>query len=769
MNKRLLSLLFLYIGVLLISNGNSKILLMVGSWYYQASPSKISQFKQDVAMFDNKNVVETDLDICFCNGSNVDYCSYIRNIIEQEYGNDISTGDPLEGVVLLGDIPVPTYTDGLTPYESYDYYYMDIWNSTTNQAYPNSPYSGMGPFSVNSIDPGYFSDGYNTLVGDSKFEIWVSRIYGPIQAMNGHLRSSAPGGNSSTILTEYGIYDEYLDRLHQRYTEPASVPYRGFAMGGTADFDIPLQQELSLQGLNLPMYVEFNSNYRTNTGEGNPFNWISQLQAGPKGNTNYGAYNGNIFPNERNARNCQYTQLKDARTFAPYNSRNYSNLDNNGMEWAGLFAHSGPYDNSFNANYDGATYDGVFISGTFGPFWGNSLRRTGGYIPLPGRPQNPSGYYYYYNDNNLPSDPFNMVSWRNKYAFFRYIVPSNNISPATYSIYLNYPDLPANCTNCLVNLVEAQVTTGTYPNQPNKQQLQMIDYSLGIDDPKCLNMQKHIHRDGTSNWELVFSNISLTKGHMVILQIAANGQDGDVIADAVRFKCANPAVDDRLDNVEPTTNPGGAGGNAIFSTPGFFTDDWVDRSFISMQDEDNTNHRAYSKTPFYLASACYNNDFIYINSLCSIDNTGNLEALGHNGLICLGTSSDGNPDAYNDPYINTLASGKDFGQALVAQAQAHTSFYGYSLFCLLGAGTLRAQPYVQYGTEKEENKTVSTTVTKSSTNPVLIRGVTVSSSGNYTVTSTVTTSPPQQCSHSEVVIRGETVFTQGCTADIKAN
>jgi hypothetical protein len=740
MNKRLILLTYIFAAGILLNNCFAKILIIVDQGYYNASTSKIAQYANDVKLFDGKNVEIKPWTISGTN--NVLQCQGLWYFLESKFSEGKNNRDPLEGAVLIGNIPVPQTIVG-SAFEPFDYYYMDIWDSRTDNCYQNHD---MTPFSYDPDNPNFFAKHYNLLDCDGKLDIWVSRVYGVYLGANKHVRSSAPGGNPKTILNEYGIYNEYLDRLHTRYCDPALVPYRGFAMGGTLDVPNTLQFELGLQNLNLPMYVEFNSGLSSNTGEASPFNWMSQLQVGPIGGSSCGAYNGIIFQNERNVRNSQYTQLKDARTSDPYNSRTYSNLDNKGWEWAGVYAHSSPYSNSFNAGLNDPPYNGAFSSGTLGPFWGSSLRRKGGYKPLPGKPQNSEGYYYYYPCNGIAKD---------KEAQFRYKIPKDG----SYSIYLYYTDNTKNCSNAQIALFEVATTSAGQPNGPH---LQNISYPF--------SMRKHDKRDGTTQWEQVFSgNISLHANNMSILIITANEQNGDVIADAIRYKCSAVSIDDRIDNVEPITNPSGTGGSAIFSTPGFFTSDCVNRSFISMQDEDGTNHNKFSKVPFFVTNACYINDYIYINN--SMDNLGNLYALAHNGLTCLGTSDLNFQYRKYDAYTNALNSGLDFGQAFLAQANVYFSdrFYPDGLYILLGAGTLRAKPYIQYGSEKEENKIISTTVTKNSTNPVLIRGVTVSSGGNYTVTSKVVTSPPQQCSNTAIVIRGETSFKNGSIVDIKAN
>jgi hypothetical protein len=284
-----------------------------------------------------------------------------------------------------------------------------------------------------------------------------------------------------------------------------------------------------------------------------------------------------------------------------------------------------------------------------------------------------------------------------------------------------------------------------------------------------LNMKTHSNRDGSTNWESLFGNVNLDSGALATVQIEANGQNGQVPVDAVRFVCTSKAIDDKVDNSVPTTVPSGS---TVFLAPGFYTNDWVNRSFEDMQDESST-HNKYSKVPFFLICACSIDNYLYQNpSPGSMDNLGSLLALGHNGLICMGTSDNNFPARSYAPYINDVASGLCFGRAFIDQANSSFFLDGSNnlqcMYALLGAGTLRAQPYIQFGSVLEQNKTVSTTVTNNSTSPVLIKGVTVTSAGIYTVSSTVTTTG-QNCAHSDIEIRPETVFQAGSHVTIKAN
>ena len=302
---------------------SAKTLIIVEQKYYASSSSRINRFAQDVKLYDadqsegknddkkkektpanipyyrQRNAVKTTrnktveiVPWAISQGTNVQQCRRLWSYLEIQYGIGLSLNDPLEGAVLIGNIPVPQTIKGPVS-EPFDYYYMDIWDSRTNGQYPNHD---MTPFNVDSTHEGYFSAVYNVDGGDRKLDIWVSRIYGVMLAANHHLRSSAPGGDPNVVLDEKGIYDEYLDRLHKRYTQPAPMPSRGFAIGGNESGENSLQIDLSMQFLNLPMYVEFDRNSKDNAGEANPFNLMSQLQVGPAGGATRGAYDGTAFP-----------------------------------------------------------------------------------------------------------------------------------------------------------------------------------------------------------------------------------------------------------------------------------------------------------------------------------------------------------------------------------------------------------------------------------------------------------------------------------------
>jgi hypothetical protein len=267
---------------------------------------------------------------------------------------------------------------------------------------------------------------------------------------------------------------------------------------------------------------------------------------------------------------------------------------------------------------------------------------------------------------------------------------------------------------------------------------------------------------------------------MVIVTIDVNNDanvyPGDYIADAVRFISSGTgqSVDITVDDAQPASYP--STDNApwpIFSTQGFFTNDEVARNYEDMSDEPGNN--GSSKVPFYFTCACQINNYIFSHPSTTDKNIGNLYALGQSGLICMGVATDTWPDIEQTTFANVIKSGADFGEAFLAQQNAHWyhSIYDPSSFiayCLLGAGTLRAQPYVQYGSDVEEYQTITTTQTLSKNSPILIDNISVNGSGNWTVTSTHNSSSPFG-TYSEVVIRPECDFAPTGTrvVDIKVN
>jgi hypothetical protein len=152
-------------------------------------------------------------------------CYYIWNLLSAKYDEYHSDPDTLEGVVLVGDIPVPTfhYFGKTIPCE---YFYMDLWDNRIGNdcPYPDWEDINQGPWQRWGSE--YYTLNRNYYNGDEELEIWVSRIYA--SNLNYLRADGAPWGE---FLEEYEIIDAYFDKLHDRMTTPAPAIRRGVAMG----------------------------------------------------------------------------------------------------------------------------------------------------------------------------------------------------------------------------------------------------------------------------------------------------------------------------------------------------------------------------------------------------------------------------------------------------------------------------------------------------------------------------------------------------------
>lgn len=791
--KKQIILLLIFILTAAVQNGLSKILVVCE--YGLHNYPQIGQYVDDVTNIDHKTVERVYY--LGVPGDNVAQCLDLRTCIEASYSSGVDNHDLLEGVVLIGDLPVPIlYSQDIGDPLLYDfsnmpndYFYMDIWNQNTNQAYPNN---GAGIFSTannihgdgSNVFVGLFTSNqviygqYNT-PGDNVLDIWVSRI---CPSNLNHLRD-----NSGNLIFDYDIIGAYLDRVDARMNNPALVPSRGFAMGGPSDFnslDNVIGQDMKT--LNLPWFVEFTD------GQNSAFNWMSQLQAGPSGNVNYGAFNGSQFPNEYNRRYCLYSQLPSAydNGLTTYTTTN----DNAGWEWAGIYNHGVPH--GFSANCVGGWpwpldtvmvgLSGGFSTGTIAPFWGQAFHSvTGGYIDNSGFD---NGYFYYNNDTTGVPDPYHFTNWKGKSAYWRWKVQPGQVGVnGSCNVFLGYLTNSSNAPHVLITILrESCGTDGTPLGWELSGDTITVDQTYH--SPNTLPMS------GTHNvpyWEpLAFTNhipvsnlIYVNVGDMIIVTIDANAYIGsgrpqpterNVIADAVMFRSTNAGIPDVIINCNTQPYiPDYAQINqpfGILAATAFYTNDDVDRSFEDMQDE-AADHSAVSLVPFFLSACCETNWFT--NSRQQGDCIGNLFALGHNGLISVGHSTVDFPD-YNiyKSFTDTLAAGKDIGQAFRAKAQEDWRGPDTLICTLLGAGSLRAQPYIQYGTTSFTGETFPGGTLITLYSPILLTNMTITAyGGDVSVFSTTNPGFSPLCSHSEIVIRPETHIyppTAGNIVDIKA-
>jgi hypothetical protein len=195
----------------------------------------------------------------------------------------------------------------------------------------------------------------------------------------------------------------------------------------------------------------------------------------------------------------------------------------------------------------------------------------------------------------------------------------------------------------------------------------------------------------------------------------------------------------------------------IFSTTGFRSWDDMYRGFEDMGSEPGGGG-GWSKTHFYMFCACE------INFFTKSKNIGMMYALGHNGLINMGAAGPDGPDQlFRTPYIQALSSGMDFGQAFI-YAIKQTSWFNPAsrYYNLLGAGTLRSQPYIQYGSYVIADQIFNNGLNIFNMNAVLIRNVTVNGNGTLQVNAHSSSFGI----HSEIVVRPETVFSPTGTNEV---
>jgi hypothetical protein len=596
----------------------------------------------------------------------------------------------------------------------------------------------------------YFTGYYKG--GDSTYDIWASRINAA------YMPTLREGWN---VKDEYWIYTDYLQKVLNRMNDPASVPSRGFVIGGPEDltqWGYPLESTLGcLRNLGLPWFVEFNG-----PEQNTPFNWMSQLLAGPRGTTTYGSFNGTLFPmsqTERNRRYSCYNLLNASIYGAAATPVTIGTNDSLGWEWAGLYNHSDPNGSHFwSGNYGSSyyVYNGGFGSSTLGPSITLSDRMAdGGYM---------GEYFRYYTDPDVENPCFMNMGTKGKMAIWRWPINTAGQPTKDFDVYVSYVPSDLNDDNLHVQLQEATMNANGVPSYSVGPTHNLVNIPYDQTDPtNDLPQQYRAAYPGC--WHRVKFNpdpdpnitfVTLHRDNIAIVTVDFN-HDEDVpvyrIADAVLFISTDETVDEAVDDSEPTVYPEQDNSSyQIFSTRGFAFNDYYCRNYEDMGNEPGGG--GWSKSQFYMFCACE------INNFTASKNTGMMYALGHNGLVNMGAAGPDRADqVIRTPYIEALSTGMDFGQAFIYALNQRT-VYGrrnpsIEYYNLLGAGTLRAQPYIQYGSYVVADWVISEGWFTSAMNPILIRNVTVNGNGSWTVESYNTPFG----THSEIVIRSETVFS----------
>jgi len=290
---------------LLTTAANAKVLFVINAETY-ASGSIQYYFHQYVS--DVKKIDLKDTSVIIYDYSNQytadmhDRCFALWQVLRDSCQANYTTAHPIEGVVLVGNLPSAWCqdnfaTDNWGPETAPDdRYFMDLYDGGT---VPPTFYTQANEMAIWTFDPirNIFT-AYNNrasinhygTISDGQMDIWVSRIMAQqIRAARGPLY----GGQ--TIEDENAILIDYFMRLRDRMRSPAKVPARGFAMGAITEWsDHDPVTKLGMRNLNLQNLFKFD--YM----ESSPGNYLLQLTKGPYGGTTLGAYNG-----ERYADICQ--------------------------------------------------------------------------------------------------------------------------------------------------------------------------------------------------------------------------------------------------------------------------------------------------------------------------------------------------------------------------------------------------------------------------------------------------------------------------------
>ncbi len=654
-NIRYLTKLFLFFA--LVTSAYTKVLFIVDSEYYYDTSAgvdgsaKITQYETDVETIDNKSVDVIVFSVKK-SGTVRERCKPVWDTLTARYAAAHGTSDPIEGAVLIGDIPEPEMFDddrfnrGGEIYPV-DYYYMDLWDttSTVDTLYPTDTtvwlfpaYDDSGAGSIfDTVDTFYtFDVNYKNANGDEHMEIWVSRIYARTINL---LRDSSfvyDSINDPGFLDNHEIISNYLDRVHERMTQRAKAPPRTMSFCGYYHDSIT-------QITNIKRDIPFDS---INPASSNYYVWKeltgpnlqSQLQAGPYGTVNMGAFKGIQFDSS-NAQDWRYPAYRD---------------DKRGYEWAGIFEHSFADAIGFG-----------FVNATWSPL--PTRVETGGYD----KDGNDDGYYIGWNRNNLLLN-------RGSYLINIDYEIDDIQDTGTYNLYMWY-----NPDDTLDD--HSWIAWGRNSKQHNRRMNQRSYYPPDdIDDCwQQINvlLEDSITPSGDTIPDCVWREhpIHLGMGNNIIIEFSAcggseNTQNDAAIADAIKLENISTGDSIIIDNDDSA----------------YVNAHSLVRSYYSMRDDGGP-----SKVPFHILQACH------INYYTFDDNLGLLFAMGHDGLISVGTSNSNHLVGEFVVFLGALGRGLNFGKAYLEMANNYSGGYGGGVhgidkYILFGAGTLKAQAYKHY-------------------------------------------------------------------------
>jgi hypothetical protein len=535
-----------------------------------------------------------------------------------------------------------------------------------------------------------------------------------------------PAGSTPGVwkpANEY-VYD-YLLRAHARMTAPALVPPRSFSMSGITEYgSSDPDYTLNLISLGLPFHTQFIN--PTN----NPANLQSQLQAGPRGNINNGAYlyqtpmgiSMSKIPDGWSTRDCRYNSI-----FNRSRGRWETNLDTLGYEWAGIFEHG---------DFPGVAMNGTHFAGT-GEFTGMNGQFTNYSLCLPvtnahlvSDPKGHNGSYYKFCAKDLRNcrtmvDTASSIwgwgsNWNNQFGVWK----THPKVPGEYNVYLYYAVQPTNNTGVDMYIDQRPRNDSGSLNRINK---------------TTIDLTKHLRPETAgSNWELI-NRVKLDTVFQHNWGLPTAPWWVDIYTDTTTvtmYLNGNPnptqyAILDAVKFVGIAGTP--TEGQTIIvdnNSSGFSMGPRSDRTYLECSVDGGI-----PKTPFFIANSCHLSEYTG-STINGANCLGYLFAMLYSGLISVGTTNNNWTASSYSTFIQAINDKKDFGQAFLAQAQEvypNKLFVSDEQYQLIGAGNLKAEAYIPFGSPLLANTSVDSVIDVDYPSAVTLKNYIVNPTGDVSI------------------------------------
>lgn len=658
---------------------SAQVLVVVDSVYYNDNSydiqgkNRVERYVEEVKSIDG---VHTDLHVYGrSHTSELDNVKELWGELVEKYNTSLDDGDTITGIVMIGNVPKPVYHNDDYAYSSCDNVYMELWDNSNSVRYTDT--SDFDSIWVK--DPqgrelfindkpyryGKYKPTSPTYSQHNYYDLWVSRIYA---ANLTQLRlEGAPWG---TFLSEHQILSNYLDKIHERMTQPANKPSRALGFGdiedyrkwhasldtiGTSDQFEPsdalmaLCHKERLAVNHLPVdtsfYIyNFDENYTQypNTGDkriNSASNWQSQLQKGPYGNENKGQSTVAI--------NNKYDVAPvGAPTLA------FDESDTLGYEWVGILEHGSPHVQQMNGVHGVA--GGDISRGSFVSRINNEAPDDEGFKKI--IDNDPLCPYYYttirdlYPVLNTPQHP-TALNWS-----FDEFADGDIVD-----IYLWVDPAMINAGKQYTNIAWMNVDQTKYENDDFLREGQKGAKVKALD---------FVNSNG-AGWYKVISNINIVPNSVGFnTSFHATHYDDSVMTDEFPLRAVKAVSSSGAEYVKTLTHED-------------FSFDFLrpnDRVLTKMQEDGGQ-----SKAHYFMLNNCSISNFAHEN------NIGLTYAMAHDGLTSLGASKTNYATVKYGNYVEALANGSSFGDAFTKIYRDRN--VGWNLF---GAGTLKSEPYVAF-------------------------------------------------------------------------